>query len=98
VGVGAIDYGGRRLPVDSLKIDGSFVAGLGKDPGDDAIVSGTIDLTHAVGLKVVAEGVETAQQFARLEELNCDLVQGSHFSESLPVDEASRLLQDNDRW
>jgi EAL domain-containing protein (putative c-di-GMP-specific phosphodiesterase class I) len=87
----------KRMPVDSLKIDGSFVAGLGKDPGDDAIVSGTIDLAHALGLKVVAEGVETAEQAARLEELNCDLAQGHYFSKPLSVEEASDLLK-NDRW
>jgi EAL domain-containing protein (putative c-di-GMP-specific phosphodiesterase class I) len=73
----------KRMPVDSLKIDGSFVAGLGRDPGDDAIVSGTIDLAHALGLKVVAEGVETAEQSTRLQELNCDLAQGYYFSEPL---------------
>jgi EAL domain-containing protein (putative c-di-GMP-specific phosphodiesterase class I) len=88
----------KRMPVDSLKIDGSFVAGLGKDPGDDAIVSGTIDLAHALGLKVVAEGVETTEQSTRLQELNCDLAQGSYFSEPLSADEASELLLDNDRW
>jgi diguanylate cyclase (GGDEF)-like protein/PAS domain S-box-containing protein len=88
----------KRMPVDSLKIDGSFVAGLGKDPGDDAIVSGTIDLAHALGLKVVAEGVETAEQSTRLQGLNCDLAQGSYFSEPLSVDEASELLQDTNRW
>jgi diguanylate cyclase (GGDEF)-like protein/PAS domain S-box-containing protein len=88
----------KRMPVDSLKIDGSFVAGLGKDPGDDAIVSGTIDLAHALGLKVVAEGVETTEQSTRLQELNCDLAQGSSFSEPLSVDETSELLQDNNRW
>jgi EAL domain-containing protein (putative c-di-GMP-specific phosphodiesterase class I) len=88
----------KRMPVDSLKIDGSFVVGLGKDPGDDAIVSGTIDLAHALGLKVVAEGVETTEQSTRLQELNCDLAQGSYFSEPLSADEASELLLDNDRW
>ncbi len=87
----------KRMPVDSLKIDGSFVAGLGKDPGDDAIVSGTIDLAHALGLKVVAEGVETAEQHRKLKELNCDLAQGYYFSEPLPVDAASDLLKENNR-
>ncbi len=82
----------KRMPVDSLKIDGSFVAGLGKDSGDDAIVSGTIDLAHALGLKVVAEGVETAEQFARLEAMGCDLAQGTFFAAPLPVGEASDLL------
>jgi EAL domain-containing protein (putative c-di-GMP-specific phosphodiesterase class I) len=87
----------KRMPVDSLKIDGSFVAGLGKDPGDDAIVSGTIDLAHALGLKVVAEGVETAEQLARLEELGCDLAQGFFLSEPLSAGEASELLKRSNR-
>ena len=87
----------KRMPVDSLKIDRSFVAGLGKDPGDEAIVSGTIDLAHALGLKVVAEGVETAEQLARLEDLGCDLAQGYFLSEPLSVGEASELLKRNNR-
>ncbi len=82
----------KRMPVDSLKIDCSFVAGLGKDPGDEAIVSGIIDLAHALGLKVVAEGVETAEQLAKLEELGCDLAQGYFLSEPLSVAQASELL------
>jgi diguanylate cyclase (GGDEF)-like protein/PAS domain S-box-containing protein len=88
----------KRMPVDSLKIDRSFVAGLGKDPGDDAIVSGTIDLAHALGLKVVAEGVETAEQLARLEDLGCDLAQGFFLSEPLSVEEASDLLANDHHW
>ena len=84
----------KRMPVASLKIDGSFVAGLGSDPGDDAIVSGTIDLAHALGLQVVAEGVETAEQAARLKALNCDLAQGHYFSGPLSAEEASDLLAD----
>jgi len=88
----------KRMPVDSLKIDGSFVAGLGKDPGDDAIVSGTIDLAHALGLKVVAEGVETAEQLARLEELGCDLAQGFYLCEPLSVEEALDFLTSEQNW
>jgi EAL domain-containing protein (putative c-di-GMP-specific phosphodiesterase class I) len=88
----------KRMPVDSLKIDGSFVAGLGEDPGDEAIVSGTIDLAHALGLRVVAEGVETAEQLARLKELNCDMAQGFYLSEPLSAEEASDLLTDDHRW
>ena len=83
----------KRMPVDFLKIDRSFIIGLGeRDSGDEAIVSGTISLAHALGLKVVAEGVETEEQLAKLKEVGCDLGQGNHFAEPLPSEEAQRLL------
>jgi diguanylate cyclase (GGDEF)-like protein/PAS domain S-box-containing protein len=82
----------KIMPVDFLKIDRSFIAGLGEDRGDEAIVSGTINLAHALGLRVVAEGVETAEQLSRLEKLNCDLGQGLHLHEPLTSDEVSDLL------
>lgn len=82
----------KLMPVDSLKIDGSFIAGLGKDWGDTAIVSGTIDLAHALELTVIAEGVETAGQLERLRELGCDLVQGFYLSEPLAEGEIRELL------
>ena len=83
----------KRMPVDFLKIDRSFIIGLGeRDSGDEAIVSGTISLAHALGLKVVAEGVETEEQLAKLKEVGCDLGQGYHFAEPLPGDEAQRVL------
>ena len=100
VSLGVDDYGAgytclrylKLMPVDFLKIDRSFVAGLGEDPGDEAIVSGVINLAHALGLKVVAEGVETAEQLSKLQELNCDLAQGFHLYEPLPAGEVSDLL------
>jgi EAL domain-containing protein (putative c-di-GMP-specific phosphodiesterase class I) len=82
----------KRMPVDFLKIDRSFIVGLGQDPGDKAIVFGTIGLAHALGLKVVAEGVETEEQLAKLKEVGCDLAQGYHFAKPLPGEEAERLL------
>jgi EAL domain-containing protein (putative c-di-GMP-specific phosphodiesterase class I) len=82
----------KRMLVDSLKIDQSFITGLGEDPGDEAIVSGTIGLAHALGLKVVAEGVETADQLAKLKELGCDLAQGYYFTKPLASEAAERLL------
>ena len=89
----------KLMPVDSLKIDSSFIAGLGKDWGDTAIVSGTIDLAHALELTVVAEGVETAGQLERLRELECDLVQGYYLSEPLPEGEMRELLAaDPSHW
>jgi EAL domain-containing protein (putative c-di-GMP-specific phosphodiesterase class I) len=78
----------KRFPVDFLKIDRSFIAGLGQDSDgaskDAHIVSAMIDLTHALGLEAVAEGVETAEQLARLRNMKCDLAQGNYLSEPLP--------------
>jgi diguanylate cyclase (GGDEF)-like protein len=66
----------QRLPVDELKIDRSFVATLGVDGPSMAIVGSLVDMAHALGLRVVAEGVETADQLAELRRLRCDAVQG----------------------
>jgi diguanylate cyclase (GGDEF)-like protein/PAS domain S-box-containing protein len=88
----------KRMPVDSLKIDQTFIAGLGEDPGDEAIVSGVISLGHALGLKVVAEGVETEEQLARLREMGCDLAQGYHFAKPLPSEDAEKLLVEGISW
>src|SRR5918994_2445180 len=79
----------KRFPVDFLKIDRSFIAGLGGAPNgvstkDTEIVKAMIELTHALGLKVIAEGVENAEQLARLRQMKCDLAQGNYFSEPLP--------------
>ena len=88
----------KLMPVEYLKIDRSFVAGLGKDSGDEAIVAGTIDLAHALGLKLVAEGVETAEQLERLKDLKCDLAQGFYFSEPLAGGEIQSFLTGDHRW
>jgi diguanylate cyclase (GGDEF)-like protein/PAS domain S-box-containing protein len=70
----------RRFPFDELKIDPSFIAGLGRSTADDAILSATIDMAHALGMIVAAEGVETEEQRARLLELGCDRAQGYHLA------------------
>jgi diguanylate cyclase (GGDEF)-like protein len=88
----------KRMPVDSLKIDRSFIAGLGEDPGDEAIVSGTIGLAHALDLRVVAEGVETADQLAKLKELGCDLAQGYYLAEPSTGERMSALLTEDPCW
>jgi len=77
----------RRLPVQELKIDKSFVMGMQAGEGDAQIVRSTIDLAHNLGLSVVAEGVENADILERLRELACDEAQGYHISRPLPVDE-----------
>jgi EAL domain-containing protein (putative c-di-GMP-specific phosphodiesterase class I) len=82
----------RRLPVDFLKIDRSFIQGVGVNPEDTAIVSGIISLARAWGMKVVGEGVETERQLKSLRSMGCDLVQGNRFSPPLPPESVPDLL------
>jgi diguanylate cyclase (GGDEF)-like protein len=82
----------KRFPIDFVKIDRSFVAGLGTDDDDTAIVTGTVALAHGLGLQVIAEGVETQAQLQRLQQLRCDLAQGYHFSEPVTDAEFDRFL------
>lgn len=83
----------RRFPINILKIDRSFVRALGPDTADTAIVRSIVSLGHAMNLQVVAEGVETADQFHILRELGCDLVQGYFFSRPIPADDFEELWQ-----
>jgi diguanylate cyclase (GGDEF)-like protein len=93
VGLSVDDYGTgysslanlRRLPIDELKIDRSFVSPMLSDESDLIIVRSTINLGHDLGLKVVAEGVEDEATLHRLERLGCDLAQGYHFAKPLPA-------------
>jgi diguanylate cyclase (GGDEF)-like protein len=82
----------RRFPIEQLKIDRSFIAGLGGDPEDEAIVGLIIGLAGTLRLGVVAEGVETAEQLAILRRLGCDAVQGFHVGRPLPPDLAFAAL------
>jgi len=75
----------RHMPADIVKIDRSFVSGLGGQDSDEAIVRAVLAMAHATDRIVVAEGVETAQQAARLLELGCDHVQGFLFSPPVPA-------------
>ncbi len=75
----------RRLPVSELKIDRSFVKNLLFDEQDAVIVKSTIDLSHNLGLQVVAEGVESGPTLERLRELGCDVGQGYGISRALPA-------------
>jgi len=74
-----------RLPIDVLKIDQSFVRELRDDGSDNAIVSAVIAMGHSLGLKIVAEGVEGAEQVGFLRRHRCDELQGYHFSKPLPA-------------
>jgi diguanylate cyclase (GGDEF)-like protein len=71
----------KRFPVHALKIDRSFVAGLGQDEGDGAIVAAIMGVARALELQVIAEGVETDLQAAELLELGCGIAQGFHYAE-----------------
>ena len=82
----------KRFPIDTLKIDKSFVSDVCKDPHDTAIVRAIINLGHALDLTVVAEGVETKEQLQYLSALECDVVQGFLFSKALSAKAFEELL------
>lgn len=75
-----------RVPLDEVKVDGAFVARMDTEPAAAAIVRATIELGRELGLRVVAEGVETADQLRWLRGLGCTAVQGFHFGEPVPAD------------
>lgn len=79
----------QRFPLDILKVDKSFVDELGVSAEGEEIVAAIVNLAHALGLEVVAEGVETEQQFEVLSRLNCDFAQGYLFSRPVPASELS---------
>ena len=83
----------KRLPIDTIKIDKSFVGDITTDPDDAAIVTAIIAMAHSLRLKVVAEGVETQEQFDFLLERGCDAMQGYFYSKPLPAEEILSLLQ-----
>lgn len=74
------------MPLHELKIDKSFVMAMERDASDAKIVRSTVDLAHALGLSVVAEGVENASILKQLQTLGCDDAQGFHFAKPLSID------------
>jgi diguanylate cyclase (GGDEF)-like protein len=83
----------KRFPIDTLKIDQSFVRDIANDPDDAAIVTAVISLAHTMKLKVIAEGVETIDQLEFLRHKNCDKMQGYFYSKPLVVDAFTDLLR-----
>lgn len=83
----------KLLPIDRIKLDRTFVKDIETDPNDAAICTATIGLAHNLGLRVVAEGVETAAQLDYLTRLGCDTMQGFHFSRPLPAGAALDYLR-----
>jgi diguanylate cyclase (GGDEF)-like protein len=82
----------KRFPVDVLKIDRSFVADIVTNPSNAAITTAIIDMAHSLNIKVIAEGVETAEQYAFLHARGCDEIQGYYFSAPLSAKEVSAML------
>lgn len=82
----------KLLPIDRLKIDQSFINGIGSETRDAAIVKAIIGMAHSLELRVIAEGVETEVQLAVLRDLECDEFQGFHCSQAVPEKEFVRLL------
>ena len=88
----------KHLPIDEIKIDRSFVAGMSTDPSDATIVRSIIDLGHNLGHTVVAEGVEEPDTLERLVAQGCDQAQGYLISRPLPASDVSALLGRVDSW
>ncbi|PSB14150.1 diguanylate cyclase, partial [filamentous cyanobacterium Phorm 46] len=88
-----------RFPTDTLKVDKSFVGLMELGEGENvAIVRTIVALAHALGMDVIAEGVETAAQLARLRAIGCEYGQGYFFAKPLPSDEATALMASEPQW
>ncbi|WP_317931027.1 EAL domain-containing protein [Halioxenophilus sp. WMMB6] len=83
----------KRFPIDRLKIDQSFVRDLGSDQDDRAIAEAVITMGHSLGIKVIAEGVETSEHLQILRQMNCDEVQGYYLGRPMAADEVTAILR-----
>lgn len=84
----------KRLDVDRLKIDQSFIRDIASDPDDAAIVSAIIRMAHSLDVRTIAEGVETEEVIKRLQEFGCDEAQGYFYARPMPASELERLLHE----
>jgi diguanylate cyclase len=82
----------QRFPVQIVKLDRSLIAGLPGEPGAETIVRGSIDLAHAIGAIVVAEGIETQEQWETVRTLGCDVAQGYFVGRPMPAEDVPRTL------
>lgn len=82
----------KRLPIDTIKIDKSFIRDIKTDANDAAIITAIIKMSHSLNFKVIAEGVETADQLAYLKQYDCDEMQGYYFSKPLTAEAFAALL------
>ena len=83
----------RKLPIEILKIDKSFIDEILVSQEDKTLVRGIIDMVHALGIEVVAEGVENHQMASLLHDMNCDLVQGYHYCRPIPEEDFLTLIK-----
>lgn len=88
----------KKLPINKIKIDRSFVAGIPHDKDDVSIVTAIIQLSRSLGLPTLAEGVETEAQYRFLREMGCELGQGFYFSRSLPAAEIETMYRNKQCW
>ena len=85
-----------RLPIDTLKIDTSYISRISSNDNDAYIAETIINLAHKIGITVIAEGVENEEQKALLERLNCDILQGYLFSKAVTDEEIIELLKEGE--
>jgi EAL domain-containing protein (putative c-di-GMP-specific phosphodiesterase class I) len=87
-----------RLPIDTLKVDRSFINGLGTERRGSAVTEAIVSMARALSLEVIAEGVESETQVTELRRLGCELAQGYYFSEAVAADQITELLQGVPPW
>jgi EAL domain-containing protein (putative c-di-GMP-specific phosphodiesterase class I) len=88
----------KLFPVDAVKVDRTFVEGLGSDSHDSSLVAAIIAMAEALDLEVTAEGVETEEQLVSLKKLRCQRVQGFYLTRPMPAVDLNRLIAESHRW